>query len=91
MSHVCAYSGRREEYESGPLPVGMTNRGRLNQMKTPMSANKAAAEIRHKILRRISELDSWDIDKTEFVKLLVKYIRGMASRASKKKGGLGRR
>ena len=58
--------------------------------KYEMSANAAAAEIRHKILRKISELEKAGLTATG-LELLREYIKGMAKRASKKKGGLGRK
>ena len=69
--------------DSYPLPDGATNRGRLNNM----TANKAASEIRHKIIRKMKTLDR----KKDRWFLLYEYIDSMAKRASKKKGGLGRK
>jgi len=55
-----------------------------------MTANQAAAEVRHKILRKMSELDK--LPSSRFVwDELRKYINGMAKRASAKPGGLGRK
>ena len=65
--------------------------------KYEMSANAAAAEIRHKILRKMRELETTTKDGfgsgITFAKwnTLKEYIKGMAKRASKKKGGLGRK
>lgn len=55
-----------------------------------MTANKGAAETRHKILRKMSELEDVPNFAERWGKLRV-YIKGMAKRASAKKGGLGRR
>lgn len=52
-----------------------------------MTVNKAAAEIRHKILRKMRDIQN---DPSRWEKLR-EYINGMAVRASKKKGGLGRK
>ena len=57
-----------------------------------MTANAAAAQVRHEILRKMDALAAddrylWD-EKWE--KLLA-YISGMARRASDKKGGLGKK
>lgn len=54
-----------------------------------MTPNKAAAEVRHKIRRKINELDPSHVD-WKMNQLLV-YMDGMAKRASVKKGGLGRK
>jgi len=55
-----------------------------------MTANQAAAEVRHKILRKMSELDKMEfLDEGRWDELR-KYIKGMAKRASAKPGGLGR-
>lgn len=61
-----------------------------------ITANKAAAEIRHKILRKMEELENTSEKgntKTLFWRWdeLKSYIKGMATRASAKKGGLGRK
>lgn len=57
-----------------------------------MTANKAAAEIRHKILRKMSELElKYDSDGGVMWEPLREYVKGMAPRASKKRGGLGRK
>jgi hypothetical protein len=63
-----------------------------------MTANKAAAEIRHKILRKMSELERKttkdSLGRFSYEALweeLRIYIYGMADRASKKRGGLGRK
>lgn len=58
-----------------------------------MTANKAAAEIRHKIIRKMEELESVKhvYSFTDRWRLLREYIEGMAKRASAKPGGLGRR
>ena len=76
MSHVCAYSGRLDH----PWP----------QSNMIIGKNKAAAEIRHKILRKMNELDKTKLDEARWENLRV-YIKGMAKRASAKHGGLGRR
>jgi len=55
-----------------------------------MTANKAAAETRHEILRKMDELEGEGIYSDQWEKLR-KYIKGMAKRASAKKGGLGRK
>jgi hypothetical protein len=55
-----------------------------------ITANQAAAEVRHKILRKMSELNKLTIEADRW-KLLREYIQGMAKRASAKKGGLGRK
>ena len=67
----------------------------MGSYQAKISANAAAAEVRHKILRKMRELDS------EYVRgksstdrcwnLLREYIKGMAKRASAKSGGLGRK
>ena len=71
-----------------------------------MTANKADAEVLHEILRKIKELEDKtceqehpsndaykDFCKTLFWRWnsLKRYIKGMAKRASAKKGGLGRK
>jgi hypothetical protein len=62
-------------------------------MNTPprITANKAAAEIRHKILRKMDELIAQDSSFEIKWEELIRYISGMARRASAKKGGLGSR
>lgn len=87
-----AYTGRRTGDVPYPLPLHPTNRGRLNQVDMPktISKNTAAAEVRHKILRKMDELDKTELDEGRWESLR-RYIRGMARRASSKKGGLGRR
>jgi len=57
-----------------------------------MTSNAAAAQVRHEILRKMDALAAddrylWD-EKWE---KLLKYIAGMARRASDKKGGLGKK
>lgn len=71
------------------LPDHPTNRGRLNQ--TIMTANKGAAEVRHKILRKMRQMDNEILSNHERWNELRDYIKGMAKRAGAKKGGLGRR
>jgi len=59
-----------------------------------VTANAAAAEIRGKILRKMKELDSnsaYSLNGMWSWEMLRNYIKSMAARASKKKGGLGRR
>ena len=69
--------------------------GRRTDDSVPiMRANTAAAEIRHKILRKIRELEN--VSKTygnchRSLFELKEYIKGMTKRASAKKGGLGRK
>jgi len=74
------------------LPDGSTNRVRLNQLPKVMTANKGAAEIRSKILRKMRELegDTMHHNADKWSELRA-YIKGMAKRASSKKGGLGRK
>lgn len=59
-------------------------------MKTKLTPNRGESETRHAILRKMKQLerpfkgwDSWNELRT--------YIKGMAKRASKKKGGFGRK
>ena len=92
MPFWIGYTGIRGEDvgvdpEGYPLPDGTTNRGRLNQTPKVMTANKAAAEVRHKIKRKINELDPQGTDIR--MNKLRAYILDMAKRASAKKGGLG--
>jgi len=60
-----------------------------------ITANKAAAEVRHKIKRKMQELESrYYPGKDEWERRwldLHSYIDGMAKRASAKPGGLGRK
>jgi len=57
----------------------------------PMTANKGASETRHAILREMANLEkSKDTWTTRWIKLEA-YIKGMAGRASRKRGGLGRK
>lgn len=60
-----------------------------------MTANKAAAEVRSKILRKIRKLELEPGLSCQFYHFkwekLKDYIKGMAKRASVKKGGLGRK
>lgn len=70
-----------------------------------MTANRGASETRHEILRKMKELENQTCEEchpttnayeqfchTLFWRweTLQKYIKGMAKRASKKKGGLGK-
>ena len=59
---------------------------------TKISANKAAAEVRHEILRKMNALEKQfpEFDRATLWEKLRRYIKGMARRASAKKGGLGR-
>lgn len=56
-----------------------------------MTANKAASEVRHEILRKMKELENEPIETFTRWAKLKEYIKGMAKRASKKEGGLGRK
>lgn len=59
-----------------------------------MTANAAAAEVRHAILRKMRYLEQATapyITMTHRWGILSDYIKGMAPRASAKKGGLGRK
>lgn len=56
-----------------------------------MTANKAAAEVRHKIKRKMRVLDATTNDHSWRWAQLRMYIDGMAKRASSKRGGLGRK
>jgi len=68
-----------------------SGRGRRVLPLLPMTANKGASETRHAILREMANLEkSKDTWTTRWVKLEA-YIKGMAGRASRKKGGLGRK
>lgn len=78
MSHVEAYSGRQYDYPS------------LVKRK-PMTANKGASETRHEIIRKMNELERGYKSYMTMWTLLRTYVKGMARRASVKKGGLGRK
>jgi hypothetical protein len=57
-----------------------------------MTANEAAAEVRHEIIRKMDRLEQ-DKKVTTYEAAWVelrRFINSMASRASAKKGGLGR-
>lgn len=61
-----------------------------------MTKNQAAAEVRHEILRKMKRLESLASGKDGYDyealwQELRIWIKGMASRASAKKGGLGRK
>lgn len=57
-----------------------------------MTANKAAAEVRHKIKRKMRDLENQHMVFAEQRwTVLREYIDGMAKRASAKRGGLGRK
>jgi hypothetical protein len=57
-----------------------------------MTKNEAAAEVRHEILRKMRSLEKRPaFFPTIFWLELATYVKGMAVRASKKRGGLGRR
>lgn len=56
-----------------------------------ISANKAAAEVRSKILRKMRQLTGNDEHCVWYWNELRAYIKSMAKRASAKKGGLGRK
>jgi hypothetical protein len=54
-------------------------------------ANTAAAEVRHEIIRKMDRLEKSPLNYEECWLKLRSFINGMAKRASKKKGGLGRK
>ena len=65
--------------------------------RTPMTPNKAAAEVTHKVLRKMAALELKTTTKGSrfpyealWEELRI-YLKGMAMRASAKKGGLGRK
>jgi len=58
------------------------------------TANYGAAETRKEVIRRLTQERDKYIHLTEVWVVLneeVKWVRGMATRAGKRKGGLGRR
>ena len=65
----------------------------MNQTNMPktISKNKAAAEVRHKIKRKMLELEKHGDSFMAMWSRLRAYIDDMADRASKKPGGLGRK
>jgi len=73
--------------------MGMTNRGRPSKPRTKLTSNKGASETRHAILRKMDELEN-DRITDRYIDIWQKlriYIEGLAKRASKKPGGLGRK
>ena len=56
-----------------------------------MTANKAASETRHQILRQMDDIEKMIPEPANRWTELRSYIEGMAERASKKEGGLGRK
>lgn len=59
--------------------------------KRKLTPNRAAAETRHAIIREMNRLEKdFTVAETRWTKLR-EFIKGMAPRASKKKGGLGKR
>ena len=56
-----------------------------------MTPNKAAADIRHEIILKMDRLEKSAFTYEESWVKLRQFINGMAKRASKKKGGLGRK
>ena len=61
--------------------------------KRKLTPNRAAAEVRHEIRRKMAELDrDFPMDTLAATKwgMLRDYIIKMAQRASRKKGGLGK-
>ncbi len=93
MPFWIGYTGRREGSDGNyyHLPYGPTNRGRLNQTPKVVTANKAAAEVRSKILRKMRDLVRQTNHAESRWDALEDYIKRMAKRAPANKGGLGRK